>query len=149
VILAEEPHPQVHPEVPELDPARRGERLTGAGVRGAAAVLVGDEGEVDADVQPVPQREAAVEVQVELVLHHRADLGVAGDGANDERIVGVVGEEHDVRGELARGEGRRHAEHPVARGRRIEAIQRQGSLVRLRRRRSGRHEHRRPCGCAH
>ena len=121
VVLAPEPRAQPEPEVAELHLARRGEGLPPG--RRAAALEEGD-GDVDVHVEPGPERDPAVEVQVELVLDDAPEALVRLRRAEDERVVRVVREEHHVRRQVARDEGRLDAEHAIPRGGRRESIQR-------------------------
>ena len=126
-VVAPETDAGAHPEVAELGAAGRGEGLAGAHRRVVAVLVEGDR-DVDVDVEPAPQREPTVEVEEELVLDDRPDVVVPGGGLDDQGVVGVVGQQHQVRGELARGVGGLHPEHAVAGGRRIEAIEGQARL---------------------
>jgi hypothetical protein len=75
------------------------------------------------------ERERGVEVEEELARDDGADAIVGVLGLEHERVVGVVAEQHHVEARGARSEGRGHAEHPVAREGRREAIERQRRLA--------------------
>ena len=116
------------PQIAELRLAGRGERH--AADVGAAALLEERDRHVEVDVEPVPQRDPPVEVGVELARDDAPHARAADLAAQDERVVRVVGEQHDVRREAARDEGRLDAEHAVAGRRRVEAIERDALLRR-------------------
>ena len=137
-VIAEEPEPQAEPEVAELRRARRRER--GSVAARVVARLHQRDRRVDVDAHAVPEREGAVQVQEELVLDDRPEVITAPLPAEHERIVRVVTEEHQVERRLPRDVRRRHAEHPVARGGRVEPVEGEAALRRRRARAGGERE---------
>ena len=131
VVLAEESDTQPETEIADLGLARRHERGA-AGGRGAVAVLVQGDRQVDVDVDPIEQREAAVQVHEELIRHDLARAIAGPIPAQDERVVRVVAEKHEVRRCLPRRVGGLDTEEAVARRRRLEAVKRDRGLLRRR-----------------